>query len=87
MWRNHSTHREETRAVKAALAEAGIDAKVRHGTGTAWAWLEINIGKDPNINGNLTEEWWDRQLVALWIAQDVTGRHGDNHGEIIVLAQ
>jgi len=36
-WRNHSTHREETKAVKKALEKAGIKfKKVGHGTGTAW---------------------------------------------------
>jgi len=45
-WRKHKSHRAETIAVKKALAEAGIKASVSHGTGTAWAWLEINIGPD-----------------------------------------
>lgn len=47
-WRNHKTHREETQAVKKALKEAGIEAKVGHGTGTAWGWLEINLGPNPS---------------------------------------
>jgi len=46
-WRKQENHKEETKAVKAALAKAGIKAKVGHGTGTAWGWLEINIGTCP----------------------------------------
>lgn len=45
-WRKHETHKEETKAVKQALTKAGIKATVGHGRGTAWGWLEINIGKD-----------------------------------------
>ena len=41
-WRNHETHREESNAVKNALAAEGIKARVGHGTGTAWGWLEIH---------------------------------------------
>ena len=76
-WRNHSTHQEETKAVKAALAEAGIKAKVGHGSGTAWAWLEINLG-----SGN-----WGLHDRAVQIAQSVTGRHGDYNGQISIMAQ
>ena len=43
-WRNHAKHSDETAAVRRALAAAGIDAQVGHGQGTAWSWLEINIG-------------------------------------------
>jgi len=43
-WRKHESHKEETKAVKKALEQAGINAKVGHGSGTAWGWLEINIG-------------------------------------------
>lgn len=45
-WRKFESHQAETRAVKKALAEAGIKAKVSHGSGTSWAWLEINLGRD-----------------------------------------
>jgi len=47
-WRKQSTHREETRTVKEALARAGIHArKVSHGRGTAWGWLEVYLGENP----------------------------------------
>jgi len=81
-WRKHKTHREETAAVKAALQKAGIAAKVGHGTGTAWAWLEINVG--PGYNGS---EYRDMRRRVLRIATAVTGRSGDYDGDIIVLAQ
>jgi len=45
-WRKHQSHRAETIAVKKALAKAGIQATVGHGTGTAWAWLEIWLPPD-----------------------------------------
>lgn len=94
-WRNQDNHREETKAVKKALAEAGIKAKVTHGTGTAWAWLHINIG-DPKMRNGFkpapfehlyTEEELALHRKVLKIVQEVTGRHGDYDGEIIVLAQ
>lgn len=47
-WRNQSTHGEETKMVKAALQRLGVPVKsVGHGRGTAWGWLEINIGANP----------------------------------------
>ena len=88
-WRKQKTHREEVTAVKRALREAGIPfVSVRHGTGTAWAWLEINIGPDPNLkNWQFSEEWRKRIDQTLRIAQEVTGRHGDYDGEINILTQ
>jgi len=88
-WRKHSTHREETRAVKKALIEAGIPVKkVGHGRGTAWAWLEIYL--EPSDIGR----GWYRGEILEWhrdevirIAQEVTGRHGDYNGEINVYCQ
>ena len=41
--RLHAERLGETQAVKAALAKAGIVAKVRHGRGTAAGWLEVHI--------------------------------------------
>jgi hypothetical protein len=36
--------REETKAVKRALAMAGFEtARVKHGTGTSWGWLKVYI--------------------------------------------
>jgi len=79
-WRKHSTHSQETRAVKRALATVGIPAKVSHGKGTAWAWLEINLGLGARENREL-------QAGVLAIAKDITGRTGDYNGEILILAQ
>ena len=38
---------EETRAVKKALAQHGIKARVTHGHGTAWGWLHVYVGPNP----------------------------------------
>jgi len=94
-WRNQENHREETKAVKAALLYAGIKAKVTHGRGTAWGWLHINIGDPKQRNGfkqgesgrQYTEEELALHKKVLKIAQETTGRHGDYDGEIIVNAR
>lgn len=39
------SRRQETAAVKKALREAGINARVSHGRGTAYGWLRVNIGE------------------------------------------
>jgi len=78
-WRKHKTHREETKAVKAALIKAGFtNVRVGHGTGTAWGWLHIHC--DPKPSQNFQRK--DREVVR--IAQAVTGRHGDYDGQINV---
>lgn len=102
-WRNQNSHREETKAVKDALIRAGIyPKKVGHGKGTAWAWLEINLGENPSGLEHIKQEkiYWlcvgncpacecNRELrqEVIRIAQEVTGRHGDYEGEILVLMQ
>jgi len=79
-WRNFTNHRDETRAVKQALREANIPfTRVGHGTGTAWAWLEIYLGNPENYK-------LYADLVRR-IAKQVTGRTGDYDGDILVLAQ
>ena len=78
-WRKHATHAEETKAVKAALLAAGYtNVKVRHSTGTARAWL--------NVQANLKQgqTWSDRDTDILRIAQAITGRTGDYDGRINV---
>lgn len=78
-WRNHKTHREETKAVKEALLKAGFpNVRVGHSTGTAWAWLAIHCDAKPG------QSWQDKRIEALRIAKAVTGRHGDYDGEINV---
>jgi len=74
-WRNFKTHQAETKAVKEALSKAGLKARVGHGTGTAWEWLNISpIGR------------WskDQRRKALRIAKTVSGRHGDYDGRILI---
>ena len=71
-WRIQGSHREETKAVKAALDKAGIRYKrVGHGTGTAWGWLHIKLAGH-----------WDTEAsrAAILVAQEATGRHGDYDG-------
>jgi hypothetical protein len=97
-WRKQENHREETKAVRDALARAGINAKVGHGTGTAWGWLEINIGTNPFAHSS--EEYshnrqecpaclWSDQTRSqvLKLAKEVTGRSGQYDGDILVLSQ
>jgi pyruvoyl-dependent arginine decarboxylase (PvlArgDC) len=94
-WRNHGSHKEETKAVKKALADAGIEASVTHGTGTAWGWLHVNLGDPRKRDGLIKEEFGFRYTEeenelhkkVLKIVQDVTGRHGEYDGEIIINAQ
>lgn len=75
-WRKHKSHRDETQAVKEALRKARLPfRKVCHGSGTAWGWLHIYAGE------NASRETCDR---ILRVAQEVTGRHGDYQGEILV---
>ncbi len=78
-WRNHSTHREESKAVKTALVAAGYTGvSVTHGTGTAWSWLEIHAQQ------KLGQAWEAAWRDILRIAHLVTGRTGDYEGEINV---
>ena len=78
-WRNHINHREETKAVKDALARAGFtNVRVGHGTGTAWAWLKIRCDAKPG------QSYQEKRVEAIRIAKDVTGRHGEYDGEINV---
>ena len=101
-WRNHETHSEETKAVRSALRAAGINGTVRHDTGTAWAWLEVNIGAG--------QQWGEHERgeeirpchfyscrrcqnlkamerKAQEIIYEVTGRHGQYHGDTAIESQ
>lgn len=76
--RRGEERREETKKVKKALADAGFKASVGHGRGTARSWLEINLG--PKATRDQCRE-------AERVAQEVTGRHGEYGGNILVLSQ
>lgn len=91
--------RAETKAVKGALKLAGITAKVGHGTGTAWGWLEINVGDqrenfgehdgregrgDCTANCPACNLYRALRDETIRIAQEATGRGGDYNGDISV---
>lgn len=67
-------YKSETKAVKEALKKAGIEAKVKHGRGTAWGWLEINMG-DPGLwnglrQGPFGSQYTDVELALHYKVQD-----------------
>ena len=73
--------REETKAVKLALIDAGFDkaaVKVGHGRGTARAWLEIHVNHIDGLTFSQNDD------LAVKVAQKATGRHGDYQGRISV---
>lgn len=70
------TRRQETKMVKAALYDAGIKARVGHGSGTSWGWLYITVDRSLMLKNEIVE-----------IAQRVTGRKGDYDGDISVFAE
>lgn len=82
----------ETKIVKDALKKAGIIAKVTHGKGTAWGWIEINLGDPVRRNGltedgrRYTQEEQDLHEKVVKIVQAVTGRSGEYDGRISILA-
>jgi hypothetical protein len=61
-WRKFPDHKSEIKAVKEALRKAGIEAEVGHGRGTAWGWLEINIG-DPRMRNGLKAQPFEYQYT------------------------
>lgn len=94
-----ASHREETKAVKQALADVAIHARVKHGTGTAYGWLKIYVdGYHPPIQHDRDKYGWNncsgnctacidyRNLYSriIDIACTVTGRSGDYDGRINV---
>jgi hypothetical protein len=83
----------ETKIVKEALKKAGIIATVKHGKGTSWGWLRVNIGESARRNGvnpetrMYTQEEQDLHRKVIKIVQEVTGRHGEYNGNINILTQ
>jgi len=90
-------NKQETKFVKKALKTAGMHARVSHGRGTGYGWLEINLGDPEQRNGyephpsgvgkRYTEAEHVLHTKAAEIARRVTGRHGAYGGEILILAQ
>ena len=82
-WRNQKNHREESKAVKDALIEAGFtNVKVGHGRGTAWGWLKIHCAA--KLGQSFPRSFQENRVEVIRIAKAVTGRHGDYDGEINV---
>ena len=65
--------KQETTAVKRALAEAGYVASVKHGTGTAWGWLHIKLDREWRPNDSDTLE----KITKIALA--VTDRRNDDN--------
>ena len=96
-----ANRKTESRDVKKALADSGIPAKVSHGRGTAWGWLKINVGQNPNEHHKITASdrwgpcmpdcaacaWYKDRQRAVPIAQTLTGRRGDYDGRISFLSR
>ena len=90
-------NKQETRIVKKALKDAGIHARVSHGRGTGYGWLEVNLGDPTQRNGTephpsgvgtrYTETEHALQTKVAEMVRKVTGRHGAYGGEILILAQ
>ncbi len=95
------TAKEETKAVRDALAKAGINARVGHDTGTAYGWLRVNIGSGgqwgDHAAGKNTPCNSDRCLRCInmramkkatqEIIISITGRTGEHAGETLILTQ
>lgn len=92
--------KQETKLVKNELAKYGINARVGHGKGTAWGWLEINVGNGQQFGiEHIKDEYNSHRncplckaahIIANFAekkAQEVTGRHGEYGGNILVLSQ
>ncbi len=91
------TRAEEGKLVKAALATLGISARVTHGRGTGWGWMEIHAtDPKPVVHDRATENdhcsgccpacehFRELRLRVEETARSVTGRHGDYGGRINV---
>lgn len=79
--------KEETKAVKRGLVNHGINARVGHGRGTAWGWLEINVGKGQQFGDEHRRAANIIMHFAVKIALEITGRRGDYDGRISCLTQ
>lgn len=101
--RRFDDRRAEVFAVKAALAAAGITARVGHGAGTAWGWLEINVGAGAEAYHETPRDTAYyvpcppscgecRRVRTLTervreIAREVTGRTGEYDGNTNIMHQ
>lgn len=67
---------QETKLVKQALLEAGYkNIRVRHGTGTAYGWLDVYVSDTlPGIEAD------SKYRHIIKVVQQATGRHGEYDG-------
>jgi hypothetical protein len=92
--------KQETKLVKNELAKYGINARVGHGRGTAWGWLEMNVGQGQQFGKEHTKDEYNSHRdcpcckaaniimrFAEKVAQDITSRTGDYGGRICCLTQ
>jgi len=78
-WRKFKSNKEETKAVKKALAKIGQSkAKVTHGRGTASGWLDVYIPKQPG-------DFFENLIYFKKYLMEVTGRSGEYDGRIQIV--
>jgi len=84
--------REESKAIKRALKDAGIASSVRQGQGTAWGWVTVDVGYVDREHDPQTGEaaaWGQAYHADLGdetarIVREVTGRGGEWGGQITI---
>ena len=79
--------KQETKLVKDELARYGINAKVTHGRGTAWGWLELNVGSGQQFGPGHPEAAEIISRFAIRKTLEVTGRAGEYDGRTLCLTQ
>jgi hypothetical protein len=92
--------KQETKLVKNELSKYGINAKIEHGRGTGWGWLDINIGDCQQFGQEhiIDEQRTHRNcpkckaahIIRRFVIEKtlaITGRQGDYDGRISVTSQ
>lgn len=82
------TKNEETKAVKAALKNAGFDVlRVGHGRGTSSWWLEIELARPLEVACEVhgSQHTWDRQDCKA--CQDFAAHMRELDRKAVVLTQ
>ena len=92
MAKNDMSRREETSAVKKALKKEGIKVlAVRHGKGTGWGWIEVDVehlkGMSKHdarggVHYHEEEEKYHKKVKK--IVEKATGRSSGKEGKVLV---